>query len=447
MYPHQNRESLRNAVDKAAKECQLPQIDWTSGAVVQRGGIYADELEAECWLFAEGQSRVIEELRPDEIATIAWRLFRENMPERGVSRLSNEMLGSISGASALPRPRDGSQTARLHPDLKTVLATIDRTRKLLPNDGLTNSQVAALLAPDFVNQTAKTRGTSRAAACRLRQRAEKNVDRLFRIDNFLFGDCKRWIELEAKTWRADFIRDEIWPLVKPSPAAKEVRELLRSRQSELFDYGTHVLHKQIRRGTRNPEAISQAYHACVIAAYIDPVSARDAVYDLNCVVDNQDMLYRKIAERCAHLCADPESRCDYLTKLQKYIEKSLPEGRFFAKYASVYYGATTDKSSSEFLRSNVVPESAFVDPEVAVSESWNNLSEFQYRECTTLDDINFARCFLVVTSLNLLDRLRPKSLRLLKVLAQHSRKSSTPWLARLAGRALETVSDRLSSRA
>jgi hypothetical protein len=439
-----DREEFQSFVAKIATERRLPSVDWDPASIGRSGIITGDDLLVESWIVAEQSDRAVTDLESDEIAAIAWGIARSSGGQPGTSNISAEQWASVGDGTDFSAglPESSAKSAR-EVRLPNVLERISRTRCLVPNDALTDSQISALLTPDFVRTTSSVRRTSRPAACRLRQRAERNVRRLVRIDDFLFGDWKRWLELEAKTWRADFVRAEIWPLIKPSPAAAHVRKLLHPRQRELFEFGMHLLLDQLPRHFPSSDAIAIGYHACVIAAYIDPESARGAVDDLRRAVAKGELLYRRIADRCAHLCADAAARNEYLRGLKTYIEETPAEGVFFARYATVYYGGTTDEQAKRFLSGDLVPESAFVNPDLVIYETWKNLSEHQYRECTTLDDINFARCILVVKVLGFLNRVSRKSLRLLRVLAQHSRKSPTAWIASLAELTLKEVEHRL----
>jgi hypothetical protein len=162
--------------------------------------------------------------------------------------------------------------------------------------------------------------------------------------------------------------------------------------------------------------------------------------ELRRAVASKPLLFRKIADRCVHLLPNEEERLRYRYALQQFIVEGSEEGAFFARYAAIYYGAVGSSDERRFLATHGHSDCLIENGDIVVRESWENMSEHQYRESNTLDDINFLRCILVLQSLRLSDDLSGTSRNMLATMAMRARKSKDRFVSQLASDVLHSIS-------
>jgi len=416
---------FRLHVSQLRKHVVLPEISWDDDVVRKPGRcVRGEDVYGECWLVANSQKQSVLSLPPADIASVAWGLFHtESATDRCYRKAVHDLLQRCSKKTLEETSSDlrtllaASQRERLTPEVvQQLLERCQRTMRLLDRNPLTDSQRNALM-DSTGPQTARKRGTTDASAFRLRERGKRNLAKIERIDELLFGDWKEWFEREAITWRAPAVRDVIWPLLKAVEQNQQVLSILRQKQREMVAWGIRLLAEQARLGPQAfPDKIAQGYHLCITGIYISPMDSDAAVDELRRAVTGGTVFYNRVAARCATLLPREEERIRYLSTLKRYLKKGGEEAEFFARYAAVYFGAVSADVERQFLTKQGMLDLQVANLDLVVAESWGNLSEDLYRESRTMGDINFLRCVLILRTLGQAYALTPSSRNLLQTM-------------------------------
>ncbi len=405
---------FRDFLNSIKSKLRLPTLYWSDGPSkrVGRLAVAGEELWAECSVFAIEVDKPLTSIQPADVERLAWKLSNESRYTKGIPDAEQQLTDAT---------------------IEQTLDLTQRTVRLLGKDMLTSEQREVLLSGSLL-QIAEKRGCARSSASRLRARAMTNLATLVHLDSFLFGDWELWFEQHAADWNAPILRTDIWQYLKPGAGHTGVRDVLKGRQQEMLTRGIQLLADQARAGTRaRPGLVAQAYNLCITGTHIDPRKATDAVAELQRSVAGKPLLFMRMGTRCGHLLLKQEELLQYRASLESSILYNRDEAQFDARCYAVYYGSVEQNTERRFVGGDYsLRESEFTRPDMMVKESWENLGEKQYRDSTILDDINFLRCIHTLKALRFLGKLSQTSMRLLRILCQHAKKSNYEFVSNLA---------------